>query len=118
MTTPPYPFGVIAVTLLVVVGFSLALARTNSCLIIRSSPREPRTVPTLGLALGPVWVLGFSTASAHGKKASEATTDPMVTGVASLASFAASAALRAAMRAASTRLIWPAPMPTVAESLA
>jgi len=35
-----------------------------------------------------------------------------------LQSAAASCALRAAMRAESTRLIWPAPMPTVARSLA
>ena len=34
------------------------------------------------------------------------------------AALAASGALQAAMRALSTRLIWPAPMPTVAPSLA
>ena len=43
---------------------------------------------------------------------------PLVNGAASFCSRAESSALRAAMRAASTRLIWPAPMPTVAQSFA
>ena len=55
--------------------------------------------------------------SAKGKKASEATTEPLVIGSGKLPALAASRAFRAAMRAESTRLIWPAPMPTVAQAL-
>jgi len=63
-------------------------------------------------------VIATSRPSANGKNASEATTEPLVSGADSFCSRAASSALRAAMRAASTRLIWPAPMPTVARSFA
>ena len=57
--------------------------------------------------------------SAKGKKASEATTEPLVRGSASAGRLRAPPrAFQAAMRAESTRLIWPAPMPTVAPSLA
>ena len=45
--------------------------------------------------------------SANGKNASDATTEPLVSGSASFSSVAASCALRAAIRAESTRLIWP-----------
>ena len=56
--------------------------------------------------------------SAKGKKASEATTEPLANDSAKPAAAAASPALRAAIMAESTRLIWPAPMPTVAPSRA
>jgi hypothetical protein len=52
------------------------------------------------------------------KKASEAATQPRVFGSGQPAVSAASSALRAAMRALSMRLIWPAPMPTVAAPFA
>ncbi len=56
--------------------------------------------------------------SAKGKKASEATTEPTARLSPSPAARAASAAYHAAMWAESTRLICPAPMPTVAPPLA
>ena len=56
--------------------------------------------------------------SAKGKNASDATTDPFVRGCGSPIASAASCALRAAMREESTRLICPAPIPTVAPSRA
>jgi hypothetical protein len=56
--------------------------------------------------------------SAKGKKASEATTLPLARLCGSPAACAASSAFQAAMREESTRFIWPAPMPTVAPSLA
>ena len=56
--------------------------------------------------------------SANGKKASEATTEPLARGSVSPAALAASCDFQAAMRVLSTRLICPAPMPTVAPSLA
>ena len=73
----------------------------------------------------PGWITAVAPASAaacesvgEGKKASEAATEPCVSGLGEPAALAASAAFQAAMRAESTRLIWPAPMPTVAPSLA
>ena len=62
--------------------------------------------------------MATSNPSAKGKKASEATTEPRVSGSGSPAAVAASCALRAAIAAESTRLICPAPMPTVARPLA
>jgi hypothetical protein len=56
--------------------------------------------------------------SAKGKKASDATTEPLVRGSVSFSRSPISAALAAAIRALSTRLIWPAPTPTVAPFLA
>src|SRR5467141_304913 len=63
--------------------------------------------------LPPGWITAFaptrattSTPSRNGKNASDATTDP-------LRDSPVSCALSAATRAASTRLIWPAPMPSV-----
>ena len=73
----------------------------------------------------PGWITAVAPASmqasmpsANGKNASDATTEPLVSGSGSFNSVAASSALRAAIRAESTRLIWPAPMPTVARSFA
>ena len=59
-----------------------------------------------------------SSPSAKGKKASDATTEPLVRGSLRPAALAAYCAFKAAIRALSTRLIWPAPIPTVAASLA
>ena len=59
-----------------------------------------------------------SSPSAKGKKASEATAEPIVRGAAQPALSAASFAYHAAMRALSSRFIWPAPMPAVDPSLA
>jgi hypothetical protein len=56
--------------------------------------------------------------SGNGKKASDAAPDPGGSGVPRPASVAACSPFHYAMRAESTRLIWPAPMPTVAPSLA
>src|SRR6185312_1389004 len=73
----------------------------------------------------PGWITAVAPASmatsrpsGNGKNASDATTEPLVSGAGSFSSFAASSALRAAMRAASTRLICPAPIPTVARFFA
>ena len=73
----------------------------------------------------PGWITAVAPAStaacspsAKGKKASEATTLPLASGSASPACLAASALFQAAIRAESTRLICPAPMPTVAPALA
>ena len=73
----------------------------------------------------PGWITAVAPAataasrpSAKGKKASDATTLPWVNGSGSPAARAASAPFQAAMRALSTRLICPAPMPTVAPALA
>ena len=52
--------------------------------------------------------------SAKGKNASDATTDPWVKGTGNPIASAISMLLRAAIRVLSMRLIWPAPMPTVA----
>ena len=66
--------------------------------------------------LPPGWMMAFAPASAststpsrNGKKASDATTEP------AMVRPACSALIRA-MRVESTRLIWPAPTPTVAPS--
>ena len=73
----------------------------------------------------PGWITAVAPASAtvskpsgKGKKASEAADEPMVRGWAQPATLAASFALMAAMRAESTRDIWPAPIPAVEPSLA
>ncbi len=73
----------------------------------------------------PGWITAVAPASAtaispsgNGKKASDAATEPCVSGAASPAVLAACSPFHAAMRAESTRLICPAPMPTVAPSLA
>jgi len=73
----------------------------------------------------PGWITAVAPAStaasnpsAKGKKASEATAEPIVRGCAQPAFSAASRAFQAAMRADSRRFIWPAPMPAVDPSLA
>jgi hypothetical protein len=73
----------------------------------------------------PGWITAVAPASAavsspsgKGKKASEATAEPIVRGSAQPAFSAASYAFQAAMRALSMRFIWPAPMPAVDPSLA
>ena len=73
----------------------------------------------------PGWITAVAPASAadsrpsaKGKNASDATTEPLTSGSDAPAASAASSDLRAAIRDESTRLIWPAPMPTVAPSLA
>ena len=73
----------------------------------------------------PGWITAVAPASAitcrpsaKGKNASDAATEPIVRLCFSPCARAASAAFHAAMRAASTRDICPAPMPTVAPSLA
>jgi hypothetical protein len=54
----------------------------------------------------------------EGEEGIGGTTEPLVSGSARPSASAMSSALRAAMRVESTRLIWPAPMPTVAPSRA
>src|SRR5205823_1597990 len=93
---------------------TMAMPWSSAALMTSSSRIEP---PGWITAVAPA-SMQASMPSANGKNASEATTEPLVRGSASFASAAASCALRAAMRAESTRLIWPAPMPTVARSLA
>src|SRR5882762_3964996 len=92
----------------------MATPCSSAALMTSSSRIEP---PGWITAVAPASITTNSP-SANGKNASDATTDPLVIGKGSFASSAASCALRAAMRAESTRLIWPAPMPTVARSLA
>ena len=93
---------------------TMAMPWSSAALITSSSRIEP-----------PGWITAVAPASiatrrpsANGKNASDATTEPLVSGSLAPAACAASSALRAAMRAESMRLIWPAPMPTVARSLA
>src|SRR5262249_25272312 len=93
---------------------TIATPRSSAALITSLSRIDP---PGWITAVAPASIAA-SRPSANGKKASDATTDPRVSGSCKPASLAASSALRAAMRAASTRLIWPAPIPTVALSLA
>ena len=93
---------------------TIAMPCSSAALITSSSRIEP---PGWITAVAPASI-ATSSPSANGKNASEATTEPLVSGAGSFSSFAASSALRAAMRAESTRLICPAPMPTVARSLA
>ena len=88
--------------------FSSAAATTSS------SRTEP---PGWITAVAPASATA-SRPSAKGKKASEATTEPVARLLPSPAAREVSAAFQAAMRAESTRLIWPAPTPTVAPSLA
>jgi glutamate dehydrogenase len=71
----------------------------------------------------PGWITAVAPAaaaasrpSAKGKKASEATTEPLASVSAGPRRLAASSDFQAAMREESTRLIWPAPTPTVAPS--
>src|SRR5258708_1948324 len=92
----------------------MAMPWSSAARITSSSRIEP-----------PGWITAVAPASiatrrpsANGKKASDATTAPLVSGSDAPACLAVSAALWAAMRAASTRLIWPAPIPTVAPCLA
>ena len=89
-------------------------ACSSAASITSSSRIEP---PGWITAVAPASI-ATSRPSANGKNASEATTEPLVSGAAASVRAPASSALRAAMRAESTRLIWPAPMPTVARSLA
>ena len=73
----------------------------------------------------PGWITAVAPAaaaarspSAKGKNASDATTQPSARERSSPAAADASAAFCAAILDESTRLIWPAPMPTVAPSFA
>src|SRR5260370_6222090 len=93
---------------------TMAMPASSAALMTSSSRTEP---PGWITAVAPASTV-TSNPSANGKKASDATTEPLVIGAASFNSSAASCALPAAMRAESTRLILPAPMPTVARSLA
>ena len=93
---------------------TMAMPWSSAALMTSSSRIEP---PGWITAVAPA-SMQASMPSAKGKNASDATTEPLVNGSASFSSAAASSALRAAMRAESTRLIWPAPMPTVARSFA
>ena len=93
---------------------TIATLCSSAALITSSSRMEP---PGWITAVAPASI-ATNSPSANGKNASEATTEPLVMGCGSFNSLAASSALRAAMRAASTRLICPAPMPTVASPLA
>src|SRR5690606_15203443 len=88
---------------------TIAMPCLSAAAITSSSRIEP---PGWMTAVAPA-ATADSSPSAKGKKASDATTEPFVSGSASPATSAASIALRAAMREESTRLIWPAPMPTV-----
>jgi hypothetical protein len=88
-----------------------------------ASPCDPPLHDLVVAHRPPGWMTAVAPASAaamspsaKGKKASEATTDPRVSGSLAPMACAASAAFSAAMRAESTRLVWPAPMPTVAPS--
>src|SRR5262249_56209692 len=79
---------------------TMAMPWSSAALIPSSSRTEP-----------PGWITAVAPAStaarrpsAKGKNASEATTEPLVAGSAAPAAFAASSALRAAMRAESMRL--------------
>src|SRR5262249_16812753 len=92
---------------------TMAMPWSSAALITSSSRTEP-----------PGWITAVAPAStparrpsAKAENASDATTEPLGRGC-NPAALAASSALRAAMRAESIRLIWPAPMPTVARSLA
>src|ERR1700730_2079467 len=93
---------------------TMAMPASSAAFITSSSRIDP---PGWITAVAPASI-ATNSPSANGKNASDATTEPLVMGCASFASSAASCALRAAIRAESTRLIWPAPMPTVARSLA
>ena len=93
---------------------TIATLCSSAAAMTLSSFTEP---PSCITAVAPASIAA-SKPSGNGKKASDATTEPLVNGARSFISVAASSALRAAMRAASTRLIWPAPMPTVARFFA
>src|SRR3974390_1725545 len=93
---------------------TIATLCSSAALITSASRIEP---PGWITAVAPASI-ATSKPSGNGKNAAEATTEPLVRGADNFNSFAASSALRAAMRAASTRLICPAPMPTVARFLA
>src|SRR6266436_5933425 len=82
----------------------------SAAAITSSSRSDP---PGWMIAVAPA-PIAASTPSAKGKNASEATTEPKLGDRGSPAAFPASAALAAAILTLSTRLIWPAPMPTVA----
>ena len=94
---------------------TMARPASSAAAITSSSRIEP---PGWITAVAPASAAA-SRPSAKGKKASEATTEPLGQRLGQ------AGGLRpprppssAAMRAESTRLIWPAPMPTVAPSLA
>src|SRR5262249_787845 len=89
---------------------TIARLALSAALMTSSSRTEP-----------PGWITAVAPAStaaikpsANGKKASDDTTLPLVSGSLNPAALAASPAFQAAMRAESTRLICPAPTPTVA----
>ena len=78
----------------------------------------------LSLTDPPGWITALAPASinasrpsAKGKNASDAATDPIVRGCANPCLVAVSCAFCTAIRAESTRLIWPAPLPAVVASL-
>ena len=75
---------------------TIAMPCSSAALITSSSRIEP---PGWITAVAPASI-ATSSPSANGKNASEATTEPLVSGADSFSSFAASSALRAAMRAA------------------
>ncbi len=94
---------------------TMARPASSAAAITSSSRIEP---PGWITAVAPASAITCSP-SANGKKASDAATEPLRQRLCfSPCAFAASAAFHAAMRAASTRLICPAPMPTVAPSFA
>ncbi len=92
----------------------MASPASSAAAMTSSSRTEP---PGWITAVAPASAAG-SRPSGKGKKASEAHTEPTVRGSAQPAACAASLALLAAIRAESTRLIWPAPIPAVARSWA
>ena len=92
----------------------MAMPAASAAAITSASRIEP---PGWITAVAPA-ATAASSPSAKGKKASEATTLPSVSRPARPAAWAASSLFQAAMRAESTRLSWPAPMPTVAPPLA
>ena len=93
---------------------TIARPASSAAAITSSSRIEP---PGWMTAVAPASTAANSP-SANGKKASEATAEPIVLGYGHPAFSAASRAFQAAIRADSRRFIWPAPMPAVAPSLA
>ncbi len=93
---------------------TIATSLASAAAITSSSRIEP---PGWMTAVAPA-AIAESRPSANGRKASEATAEPLVSGYGQPAARAASSALMAAMRAESTRLICPAPMPAVCPSFA
>ena len=94
---------------------TMAMPARSAASITSWSRTEP---PGWMTAVAPASI-AVTRPSANGKNASEATTEPLIGEEAPSPPIAAiSAALATAVRALSTRLIWPAPMPTVAPSRA